>query len=222
MIKLKIFGNKVLSLKTLSNSLVKINNSQFSSAKGEEEVVFETREDKELRFEDECYYFEREWKKFAEAKAEKRQDHFTIDLSEYQQKEVDILVNKASHLGMIEQQYFNFLLNKSFNKISGVEVGKLNIFRQSFVPEWKTDLPTSNPNHKPTQDIMATLTPFLASGYFAGGAAVAAAEVKVAPKEAVIEKEPEKLVRNFLKYFLESESRPEIGVIRCCEENSPY
>ncbi len=48
MIKLKIFGKKVLSLnRTFMNYKI----SEFSSTNGEEEVFFESREDKELRFE---------------------------------------------------------------------------------------------------------------------------------------------------------------------------
>jgi hypothetical protein len=195
MIKLKIFGKKVLSL---NQRIMHFKNSKFSTTKGEEEVFFESREDKELRYEDECYYFEKNWKKLNQEKIEKHQDYFSPDLSEYQQKEVDILSTKVNHMSLIEQQYFFHCLKDSMQKVSGYEQGKLNIFRLNTIPKINTNLDSSNPNFVKTQKILSTLTPFLASGYMMGGATVAAVQTqaKEAPKQEAKKEEPEQLVKN--------------------------
>jgi hypothetical protein len=195
MIKLKVFSKKVLSF---NKCLINYKNSNFSSTKGEEEVFFESREDKELRFEDECYYFEKNWKKLIQEKNEKHQDYFSPDLSEFQEKEVEILSNKVNHMSIIEKQYFFHCLKESMKKVSGNDPSKLNIFRLNVIPKINTELNTSNPNYVKTQNILSTLTPFLASGYMMGGATVAAAptQTKEAPKQEAKKEEPQQLVKN--------------------------
>ena len=113
--------------------------------------------------------------------------------------------NKVNHMSIIEKQYFFHFLKESMKKILD-DQRKLNIFRLNVIPKINTEFNTSNPNYVKTQNILSTLTPFLASGYMMGGATVAAAptQTKEAPKQEAKKEEPQQLVKNkiLLKFFL--------------------
>ena len=166
-----------------------------NSKMGEELVMFETREEKDIRYEDECYYFQREWNKLANEKVLKHQDYCSPDLSDYQQKEVEIMINKCSHLSILEKQYFEYILNKKFMQNCNIDMTKPNVFNLNKKPLIDTKIDSFNPNWEATQKILSDLAPFIASGYFQGGAAVAAAPVAAKAEEKTeAKKEPEKLV----------------------------
>ncbi len=178
------------------------NKKFFSNVKmtSTEEVVFESKEDKELRLEDELYYFEKEWKKLVQDKLEKKQDYPSPDLSVHQEREVEVLVNKASHLNLIEKEYFEHCLSNIFNKISSTTPGKPNVFNIRRMPQIAANNEQHNPNAGTRDEIISYLAPFIASGYFSGGAGGAqppqASQAAAAPSSAeeAKAKEPEKLV----------------------------
>ena len=205
MIKFQSFSKHLLNIKhkSIGISLNNLPKYKFSSSStsDEELVIFETKEDKELRFEDECYYFEREWSKLVQDKISKHQDYISPDLSDHQQREVDIMIQKVSHLSIIEKQYFEYALNKAFKNTTSVEPGKPNIFSLAHAPKVDTKINSDNPNWLATQKILSDLTPFIASGYFLGGASVAVAQEAKPEVEVVKEKEPEKLVRQIFIYL---------------------
>jgi ribosomal protein L7/L12 len=156
-----------------------------------EALRVESKEDKELRFEDETFYFNKNWNKLENLKHELYQGYPTSELTEYQQREVDTLVNKVSHMNSLEYDYFFYTLKDLIDKTIGIEKFKMNIMN----PGKKINIDISNnhddPNYIPTQQILGPLLPFLASGYFTGSSSIQPSSAPV--KEEKVEKKPQKV-----------------------------
>jgi hypothetical protein len=186
----------------------KFNKFGFSFSKqGEEEVIFETKEDKDIRYEDEIFYFERELKKLQDDKFEKKQNYLSPDMSDHQIREVEIILQRINNFSMIEKQYFEYILRESFGKIDNAFPGMPNIFNLKKNPKFSFERIDDNPNWHKTQEIISILAPFIASGHFTGVPAAKVvqptAEVaKEVAKPVVAEKKDagEKLVGIFFNY----------------------
>lgn len=170
----------------------------FSLKSNLEEMNLETKEEREIRYEDELFYFEKEWKKLQEDKIKKRQDYVSNHLSPHQEREVETIVKIATHLSVLEQEYFELCLENSIKNVSSTEAGKLNIFNYYLHPKLEVSNPVLDPNRYKRDQILTFLAPYIASGYFTGGAGGSQSQeksssVKEAKKEAKAP-EPEKLV----------------------------
>ena len=146
-------------------------------------LEFETPEERELRYEDECFYFEKEWKKLQNEKVELHQDYMSPDLSEHQQRQVDIISNKFVHLNFYEQEYFLITLKEQLDKCTGAKLEYNNMFDKKRKTKVDLDIPDLNPNFEPTQDILSILTPFITSGYFSGGVSATQITSEVSKEE---------------------------------------
>ncbi len=157
----------------------------------------ETPEDKDLRYEDELFYFEKEWKILQADKIRLHQDYPTTDLTDHQQQEVDILFDRVNKLNSIERQYFNYVIEEYSKKNPSVELERMNVFVKGTMTPFVVNIPEHNPNTQITEEIVADLAPFIAAGYFSGSAA--AAEAKVEVKEEKKEEKPKEV----MSYYLE-------------------
>jgi len=134
-------------------------------------ILFQTKEDKDLKYEDECFYLEKEWKKLEEDKIKKKQDYMTKDLTEHQKRECDILIEKIIKFNAFESRYFSYVFKDLIDNNAGVSPCRPNVFekRSKFVIDLSR--PEDNPNYKLTQEVLSALIPFISSGYFSGGGA---------------------------------------------------
>lgn len=177
----------------------------------EEEMEFETNEEKELRFQDECFYWEKEWNKFEIEKIYRRQDYFSKDLSLHQVRQCEVILDKLTHLNSHEYNYFNSTAKEFINKSISVDPGCNNTFFPANYTEVKLTQLMDNPNYIPTQKILSTLSPFIASGYFSGGAsqvAIAVEEVKVVDKKVIVND-----ISNVNKYIYFQKTRLEVKLL---------
>jgi len=161
------------------------------------EMLFMSKEEKDLKYEDACFHFEKEWKKLQEDKFAKKQDYMSSDLSDHQKKECEILIDRILKFNAFESRYFNYVLKECFENNAGANPYRPNVFEKRKVFQFDLSRPDDNPNHKITQELLSVLVPFISSGFFAGGGAVApglkqaeAAKVEEPKKE----KEAEKVV----------------------------
>ena len=162
-------------------------------------ILMQTKEQKDLKYEDACFYFEKEWKKLEEDKFKKHQVYMSKDLSDHQKKECDIIIERILKFNAFEAKYFKIIFKEYLENNTGILPHRPNVFdkRNKFGVELSK--PEHNPNYKTTQEILSVLMPFISSGYFSGGGAAAPAgssEIKKT-EEPKKEKEPEKVVVYF-------------------------
>jgi hypothetical protein len=157
-----------------------------------DDFKFETDEEKEIRFEDEIFYFEKNWKVLQNEKYEQHQEYVSKDLSPHQQRECDIILNKLYHMNNEELEYFFHTLKDVMNNPMSTQQFQNNILddKKRFIV--KTALPHYNPNYEGNQQILQVLLPFLTSGYFQGGGGAAAKKVADAPAAEKKKSEPKK------------------------------
>ena len=160
-------------------------------------ILFQTKEDKDLKYEDECFYFEKEWKKLQENKHQKKQDYMSKDLTEHQKRECDILIEKIIKFNAFESRYFSYVFKDLIDNNASVAPFRPNVFdkRRKFVID--ISRPEDNPNNKYTQEVLSALIPFISSGYFSGGG-VAATSQKTSETTKADEPKQEKVVEKVL------------------------
>jgi hypothetical protein len=175
------------------------------------EILFMTKEDKDLKYEDACFHFEKEWKKLQEDKLKKKQDYMSSDLTDHQKKECDILIETILKFNAFESRYFNYVLRDSFENNAGAEPFRPNVFEKRKKFEFNLSTADDNPNNKNTQELLSVLIPFISSGYFAGGGGAGAPAQKQAEKskaeEPKKEKEAEKVLVRTILTFKETKIR---------------
>jgi hypothetical protein len=150
----------------------------------------ETKEEKDLRYEDELFYFEKEWKLLQEDKIKKHQDYYTKDITDHQQRECDILINLYNNFSTSELLYFQYLLHSFANKVISTDPHRPNVFEKEKSLKVDLNIPQMNPNQQVTEEILFELLPYISAGYFSGGAA-AAVKVETVKEEKVQEKPKE-------------------------------
>ncbi len=179
MIKLSKFSFHLFKSTSKSKFLSKTK-TKFPSKYSFCEIIFETPEEKELRYEDELFFFNKEWQKLTDDKLEKKQDYFSNHLSEHQEHEANIILERLLQFSKLEEQYFIHSFNDKLKKSTGTKFGKPNIYDRRSYPDMKNRDMNNNPNWGTTQEVLSVLTPFIASGYFTAGASMPAVGVNAA------------------------------------------
>jgi hypothetical protein len=202
-------------IKTSSNNLSIANhhlnqsflNKQFSTTDSKsnlttlQNLLFQTKEEKDLKYEDACYYFQKEFKKLQEDKIAKKQDYMSKDLSEHQQRECDILIERILKFNAFEARYFSYVFNDMLQNNSGASPYRPNVFDRRKPFEVDLSRPDDNPNHFNTQEILSPLVPFISSGFFSGGGGAAVAPVEKAEVSKAEEKKPKEEEKVVVKTF---------------------
>jgi large subunit ribosomal protein L7/L12 len=160
------------------------------SSKAIKKLEFETLEEQENRFEEELFYLNREWNRLQKDKRERFQDYPTQFLTGHQKREVDIILNEFNKLNSTEAKYFWDCVQDYTKKTIGISKDKPNVFNKKSIPQIDTNADTNNPNFESTQQILSYLAPFLASGYFSGGAGPQV-NASAEPVKAEEKKQPE-------------------------------
>lgn len=186
---MKIFKNVKLIFSTTNKIKVNFFCNKINLQKLAEELGLENDEDRDLRLEDEFFYFQKEWNRLQKEKKDKYQDYLTKDLTEYQLREIDILSQTIAHFSPLEAQYFSHVLEDLMNRKSSTEIESINCSSQKNQITHSNARQEYNPNYLPTQEALIPLLPFLASGFFSGGAAQV-----VVQEEKKVEKVEQKAV----------------------------
>jgi len=100
-------------------------------------------------------------------------------MTDYQIREVDMLVDLIMNFSMSEMLHFETKLNNKIYNTASININNVTnaIFRNDNINEFKkTVKPYHNPNHLLEQDVLASLVPFLASGYLTRGSGSASGE----------------------------------------------
>lgn len=169
------------------------------------ETILETKEEKELRYEDQRILFEREWTKVYKEKLALKQDYLDKELNEHQKKECDMLIERILQLDSTERMYFNHLVKDKIKKTTSTDPFKLNVFMPDLHKQTEGIWPQNNPNWYNTNSLLAAVTPFLSSGYFGGGAVAggpaSAAADSAGPAAEAKKEEPKAEVISILLMF---------------------
>jgi hypothetical protein len=157
------------------------------------ELNFETPEEKDLRYEDQIFFLDRELKQLIRDKKKYGQDYGTQDFPEYQQRELNCLVEIVNNMDSIEKQYFFFKLKQNLETNTDNRLHKQNSINQEFNIEAKFDIGKLNPNNKILDEILVPLIPYLVSDIFVGsGGGSASNNQKMESQEVKQEKIEEK------------------------------
>jgi hypothetical protein len=146
----------------------------------------ESPEEKDLRIEDELFYFEKEWKNLQDDKKKLFQDYYTKDLTDHQQRECDLLIERYFSFSPSERIYFQYMLHNNVKAIICSDPYRPNVFEKEKSIKVDINLPGTNPNNNITEEILYELLPYISSGYFTGGATQkieVAAKAEEKPKE---------------------------------------
>ena len=78
----------------------------FSTEKPTQEEVDAGRAEWGIKYDDECLKFEKEWKTISERVQKEQSVYIEKELSDLQQKKVDMLADKVLDLNVFELRYF--------------------------------------------------------------------------------------------------------------------
>jgi large subunit ribosomal protein L7/L12 len=144
---------------------------------------------KDEQYQEECFKFEREWKKISQEKDAKQMEELNKELTEHQKKKVELLVNATLQLNMFELRYYSGIIKERVARSTGMNPMKLNMDWPSIKQMDDGTWPATNPNWFNQQDAMAKLWPMGMQGFAqlfggmvgtGGGSAGAAAGGQVA------------------------------------------
>lgn len=133
-----------------------------------EELDFENEDEKDLRYEDQLFFLEREMDTLIRDKKEYGQDYATKDFPEYQQREMTTLIDLVKNFDFVEKEYFFFRLKDYLDKACNTNLAKQNSLTLSKNIKLTNDVSKLNPNNDIVDDILMPLIPFLASDIFIG------------------------------------------------------
>lgn len=158
------------------------------------ELNYETDEDKDLRYEDQSFFLDREMKNLLRDKKKYGQDYGTSDFPEYQQRELNCLVEIVNNFDFVEKNYFFYKLRENLKNNTDNRLHKQNSILLENNVEFDYDLSTLNPNNKKLDEILTPLIPYLTSEFFvgSGGGSSGASEAKEAEAGKGDEKKEEK------------------------------
>ena len=80
-----------------------------------------------IKYDDECLKFEKEWQAIAEAVEKESLTYLEGELSDTQKKKVEMLADKVLDLNMFEQRYFHASIAMRVQRVSGMNLMKLNL-----------------------------------------------------------------------------------------------
>eukprot|EP00831_Metopus_contortus_P064666 TRINITY_DN5785_c0_g1_i8.p1 TRINITY_DN5785_c0_g1~~TRINITY_DN5785_c0_g1_i8.p1 ORF type:complete len:262 (+),score=79.66 TRINITY_DN5785_c0_g1_i8:430-1215(+) len=113
------------------------------------------------KFDDECFKFEKEWKKIAEDKEQAQEKYLGEELNEASKAKVMFLVEKLMDLNIYEMRFLSLQLKQKIMCGIGINPLKLNMDWPSMKQLADGTWPPMNPNWFKQQEIMAKLGPFL-------------------------------------------------------------
>ncbi len=180
-------NNKYIISKNFSNQNISKNYKKLL-----EELDFESEEDKDLRYEDQLFFLEREMDKLRNGKKEFGQDYATSDFPEYQQREISTLIDVVKGFDFVEKEYFYNRLNDYLEKACNSDLSKQNSFTLSLNVKIQNDISKLNPNNEIIDKIIFPLAPYLASDIFVGGGGPSTGAVTDKKEAAKEEKKEEK------------------------------
>ena len=206
----KIACNNLLKFNNIKNIIS--NNKHISRnfatslknyEKLKEELNFEHEDEKDLRYEDQLFFLEREMDKLIKDKIEYGQDYATSDFPEYQQREITSLVEIVKNFDFVEKEYFLNRLSNYLEKACDTRLAKQNSLNLSVNIKIKKDLSKLNPNNQILDSILMPLIPYLASDIFIGGGGGAAAQGPAgeSKQEAAKEEKKEEKPKEVIKLF---------------------
>lgn len=190
-IKQIIIQNKNLNYRFISKNFSTTNKNY---QKLQEELGFEEEEDKDLRYEDQLFFLEREINKLRKDQKEYGQDYATLDFPEYQQREMQTLKEIIKGFDYIEKEYFYLRLKHHLDHSCNSDLKKQNSFTLKRNIKIENDNSKLNPNYEILDNILLPLMPYLASDIFiggGGGAVSSTSDTTNAKKEATKEEKKE-------------------------------
>jgi hypothetical protein len=170
------------------------------------DIGFESEEEKDLKFEDQLFFLEREMNKLIKDKIKYGQDYTTNDFPEYQKRELNSLVEIVKDFDFIERSYFDLRLKFYLDSLCETKPGKQNAILKKHNVKFEINKDEFNPNRQLLNKILSPLIPFLSSDYFMGGGAGVAAQApqegKEAKKEEKKEEKPQEVIFLFIILFI--------------------
>jgi len=98
------------------------------------------------------------------------------ELSDLQKKKVEMLADRVLDMNLFEHRYFHACLTNRVQRVSGMNLMKLNLDWPSIKQDSAGTWPPANPNWFKQQELMSSLGPFMGQmGGFGGGGGGAAA-----------------------------------------------
>lgn len=173
--------NNLLKNFTISNNFTNKTtlNKHFSTTNKNyqkllEELDFEHEDEKDLRYEDQLFFLEREMDKLRRDQKEYGQDYATNDFPEYQQREITTLIDIVKNFDFVEREYFYMRLKDYLDKACHTKLSKQNSITLKRNIKIANDTSKFNPNNEIIDEILLPLMPYLASDIFIGGGGGAA------------------------------------------------
>ena len=80
-----------------------------------------------IKYDDECLKFEKEWQTIAEAIEKENMVYLEAELSDLQKKKVEMLADKILDMNIMEQRYFHAMLTMRVQRVTGMNMMKLNL-----------------------------------------------------------------------------------------------
>lgn len=155
---------------TQKNYLIKnFSTSNKNFIKLKEELDFEIEEEKDLRYEDQLFFLEREIEKLRKDQIEYGQDYATNDFPEYQQREMTTLIDIVKNFDFMEREFFFIRLKDYLDKACHTRLSKQNSMTLNRNIKITTDKSMFNPNNQIIDEILLPLMPYLATDIFIGG-----------------------------------------------------
>merc|ERR1712086_958740 len=106
----------------LKNMLTKLNISKIFARQTQAVRFFSADKSGEwgIKYDDECLKFEKEWKEIADKVEEEQAVFIEKELSELQQKKVEMLADKVLDLNVFEMRYLAMACKQRIHRTSGI------------------------------------------------------------------------------------------------------
>jgi ribosomal protein L7/L12 len=199
-------SNKDVSKQADSNNN---NNPNVKNDKPKKQLLnIKTKEEKAQEYQDKLYFLKYKWSKLEIEKKKLNLDFLCPDLTGHQKQQAEVIFKIVKDFNSKENLIFEQEVHRLKNRANDITKDKYNTLN-----ELKID-PIHDPNFLQYQDILYSLTPFLSSGYYLGGASSQKSEKKVTEEivEKVEEKPKEKAVVNVILVGFEASKK--IGLIK--------
>jgi len=99
-----------------------------------------------LKYTDEAFKFEKEWKEIASKVEAEQRVYLEAELGDLQKRKVDMLVDKLLSLNIFEVRYLVATISDKMMKTSGIHPMKINLDWPSLKQDAKGTWPPANPN----------------------------------------------------------------------------
>ncbi len=110
----------------------------------------------------------KEWNSAFQQKVNAQKELLNSQLSEYEKKEVQFLLEKIKSLSKEEKLYYLHLVKTKTEALYGVELEKIDATLPSMMVEYDSFWPKNNPNWFNTPNLNATIQSFAGKVYSGG------------------------------------------------------